>query len=82
MKLKSNHILIGISTIATILIFLYASAISKNIEEAPYPSSKIWYLGKGAYFKDTLKGRYRHLVTDFPLIELNPHTDQEVEIEA
>ena len=81
-KIKSSHIQVALLTFASILIVQYALHVSPKLVKSPIPKSKIWYLGKGDYFLDTIQGSYHHLVTDFPLLELAPNNNQLVELEG
>ena len=80
--LKSKHIITAIVTLFLLLLMNYSYSISTKIKKIPTTKSKIWYLGKGDYFKDTVQISYTHLVSDFPLLELIPNSQNLVETEG
>ena len=53
-KKYSSLLLTGIFIVASILLIRYTIHISPRLEKIEIPRSKIWYLGKGEYFKDTI----------------------------
>ncbi len=80
---KFSHIVIFILVFTGIIVTIsYSFQTNKMIQKIPAQENKVWLLGKGPYFLDTLEFQYSHLVTDFPLLELHPRSSTLVEIEG
>ena len=78
----SKWIIIALCMIFAFQVVSNIYDISKNLEKKESEERKVWLIGKGPYFLDTIYGNYQHLVVDFPLVELNPLANQLIEIEG
>lgn len=80
---KTSHIIIGILILAGVIASVsYSFQLNNDLKKIRQPDNKVWLLGKGSYFLDTIQYEYNHLVTDFPLLELHPRVENIVEIEG
>jgi len=81
-KRKSNIVLGALAFLVLVVVVSYSFHINRHLEKKPPPINTKWLLGKGAFFTDTLRTPYSHLVSDFRLMELSPKVENQVFIEG
>ncbi len=81
-KKKSDLILIAIICIVILNAIASAYHLSHNIEKKTPVKRDVWLLSKGAFFLDTIKGNYEHLISDFPLVELTGQYEDRILIQG
>lgn len=82
-KWKWSHLIFGFMFFTSILWAISDTYfISNHLSPKEPIGRKVWLIGKGPYFLDTIKGNYHHLVSDFPLVELDPASSHQATIEG
>ena len=81
-KLTTNKILLLLSLAAFTILIFQSFEINDNLEKSPPPGRNFWLLGKGDYFVDSVAQPYKHLVANFPLVQLNGKGENFVSIEG
>lgn len=81
-KLTTNKILLLLSLAAFAMLIFQSFEINDNLEKSPPLGRNFWLLGKGDYFVDSVAQPYKHLVVNFPLVQLNGKGENYVSIEG